>query len=246
MSTVALLQEGQGPATPTHIAVIMDGNRRWARAQGKPPIFGHQHGAEAVRRAVEACSDCGVRYLTLYAFSSENWQRPPDEVSGLMNLLRFYLRKEVNELHKNGVRVQAIGETERLDADIRSLIARGEELTRHNAKITVTFALNYGGRQEIIRAAQSLARAARDGEIDPEAIGEGQFAASLFTRDLPDPDLLIRTSGEQRISNFLLWQMAYTELVFVPVPWPDFRKEHLFEAIDEFARRERRYGASAG
>ncbi len=246
MSTLALRQDGLVPAPPTHIAIIMDGNRRWARAQHKPPIYGHQQGAEAVRRAVEACSKAGVRYLTLFAFSSENWRRPPDEVSGLMNLLRFYLRKEVEELHKNGVRVRSIGEVDELDPDIRNLLQRGEEQTRHNVRMTVTFALNYGARQEIVRAAQALALDACRGEIEPAAINEASFASRLFTRELPDPDLLIRTSGEQRISNFLLWQLAYTEFVFVQVPWPEFQEEHLFEAIDEFTRRERRYGASAG
>ncbi len=246
MSSAVLRQEGQGPVPPVHIAIIMDGNRRWARARNEPPIFGHRQGAESVRVAVESCRRAGVRYLTLYAFSSENWRRPQDEVEGLMNLLRFYLRREISELDKNGIRLQAIGEIGALPEDIRSLIEYGEERTRHHVNLTVTFALNYGSRQEIVRAARLLASDACSGEIDIDAIDEAAIGSRLFTRDLPDPDLLIRTSGEQRISNFLLWQLAYTELVFVPVLWPEFREEHLNHAIDEFQRRERRYGAAAG
>lgn len=224
----------------------MDGNRRWARARGMPPVFGHRQGADAVRRAVEACGNLGIRYLTLYAFSSENWQRPAGEVTELMNLLRFYLRKEIEALHKNGVRLRVIGDRSRLDRDILELIDNAESLTREHQALELIVALNYGARDEILRATRRLAAAAVAGEVTPEAIDHRQFAAALDTSGVPDPDLLIRTSGEQRISNFLLWQLAYTELVFLDVHWPDFSEEHLRAALAEFGRRERRYGACAG
>lgn len=211
-----------------------------------PPIYGHRQGAEAVRRAVEGCGRLGVRYLTLYAFSAENWARPRTEVSELMNLLRFYLRREIAELDRNGVRVRVIGERGRLDPDIREMIAMAEQRTRSNTKLDLIVALNYGGRQELVRMAQRLAAEVEAGTLDPDEIDEATVAAHLDTCDVPDPDLLIRTSGEQRISNFLLWQLAYTELVFLRVAWPDFGEEHLREAVSEFARRERRYGATAG
>jgi undecaprenyl diphosphate synthase len=231
---------------PIHVAIIMDGNRRWARARGMPPVYGHRQGAEAVRRAIEGCGRLGVRYLTLYAFSSENWARPRAEISELMNLLRFYLRREIAELDRNGVRVRVIGERGRLDPDIREMIATAEQRTRANTKLDLIVALNYGGRQELVRMAQRLAAEVEAGTLDPDEIDEATIAAHLDTCDVPDPDLLIRTSGEQRISNFLLWQLAYTELVFLRVAWPDFGEEHLREAVSEFARRERRYGATAG
>lgn len=224
----------------------MDGNRRWARARGMPPVFGHRQGADAVRRAVEACGNLGIRYLTLYAFSSENWQRPAGEVSELMNLLRFYLRKEIEALHKNSVRLRVIGDRSRLDRDILELIDNAEKLTREHQALELIVALNYGARDEILRATRRLAAAAVAGEVAPEAIDHQQFAAALDTSGVPDPDLLIRTSGEQRISNFLLWQLAYTEFVFLDVHWPDFSEEHLRAALAEFGRRERRYGACAG
>ncbi len=231
---------------PVHVAIIMDGNRRWARARGMPPVYGHRQGAEAVRRAVECCGRLGVRYLTLYAFSAENWARPRAEVGELMNLLRFYLRREIAELDRNGVRVRVIGERGRLDPDIREMIATAEQRTRANTKLDLIVALNYGGRQELVRMARRLAAEVEAGTLDPDEIDEATIAAHLDTCDVPDPDLLIRTSGEQRISNFLLWQLAYTELVFLRVAWPDFGEEHLREAVSEFARRERRYGATAG
>ena len=237
---------GQDSALPYHIAIIMDGNRRWARARGKLPIFGHRQGAESVRRAIEGCCDLGVRYLTLFAFSSENWARPQGEVHELMNLLRFYLRKEVDSLHKNGVRVRVIGHRDDLDADIRQLIERAENKTAGNQRLTLVVALNYGSRREIVQAARSLARQVADGELAVEDIDERKFEMALTTHSIPDPDLLIRTSGEQRISNFLLWQLAYTEFVFVDAPWPEFDKSHLQAAIAQFAQRERRYGACAG
>ncbi len=237
---------GFATGLPVHIAIIMDGNRRWARAHGKPAIYGHRRGAETVRRTVEACARLGVRYLTLYAFSSENWRRPRDEVGELMNLLRYYLRREIENLHRNGIRVRVIGERSGLAADIVELIEHAERHTAANRRMDLIVALNYGGRREILLAVRRLAARVARGEIEPEEIEEAHISASLFTAGVPEPDLLIRTSGEQRISNFLLWQLAYTELVFVPVSWPEFEERHLFEAIAEFSRRERRYGASAG
>jgi undecaprenyl diphosphate synthase len=234
------------PRPPLHVAIIMDGNRRWARSRGMPPIYGHQRGAEAVRRTVEACREEGVRYLTIYAFSAENWKRPPGEVHELMDLLRFYLRREVGRLARNGVRLRFIGDPASLAPDIEAMIRDAEARTEANTVLTVVIALNYGGRQEIVRAARRLAERAAEGELDPAAIDEAGFGRALDTADLPDPDLLIRTSGEQRLSNFLLWQLAYTELVFLPISWPEFDKHHLHEAIREFHRRERRYGASGG
>lgn len=241
-----LRQEAVLPAPPVHVAFIMDGNRRWARARGMPPVYGHRRGAEVVRRTVEACAKAGVRYVTLFAFSSENWRRPAAEVGDLMDLLRLYLKKEIAELCRNGVRLMVIGDRAGLAADIRELIEMAEAQSRDNERITVIMALNYGSRREITDAARRLAMEAKAGRLDPAAIDEAMLASRLYTAGIPDPDLLIRTSGELRISNFLLWQLAYTELVFVPVSWPDFAEEHLHEALREYQKRERRYGASAG
>ncbi len=247
MSALAAL-EATAPAAadsrvPLHVAIIMDGNRRWAQARGLPTVAGHRQGAQAVRRAVEGCVRLGVRYLTLYAFSSENWRRPSGEIGELMRLLRFYLEKEVDALDENRVRLRVIGERSRLDPDIVALIERAEARTRRHDRLDLLIALDYGGRQEIVRAARAIAEAVRAQRLDPAEIDEQCFARALYTGDVPDPDLLIRTSGEQRISNFLLWQLAYTELVFLPIGWPDFTEEHLAAAIAEFSRRERRYGA---
>ena len=231
---------------PAHVAIIMDGNGRWAKARGLPRIAGHHQGAEAVRRTVKHCREIGVSHLTIYAFSSENWKRPSAEVDDLMGLLKLYLDRELEELGRAGVRLRFIGVRRRLPADIIALVERAEERTRNNAGLTLTVALNYGGRHEIVKAARRLAKDAIAERIDPEDIDEELFADALDTAGLPDPDLLIRTSGEQRVSNFLLWQLAYTELVFIPVMWPDFTKDDLEVAIDEFHRRERRYGASSG
>jgi undecaprenyl diphosphate synthase len=239
-------QEAASPEPPVHVAIIMDGNRRWARSRGMPPLYGHRRGADAVKRAVEGCANAGVRYLTLFAFSSENWRRPAGEVHDLMDLLRIYLRREINELCRNGVRLRVIGDRSGLAPDIGTLIEDAERRSRDNQRLTVIMALNYGSRREITEAARRLALEARSGEIDPARLDEAMFASRLETAGVPDPDLLIRTSGEQRISNFLLWQLAYTELVFVPVSWPDFAEEHLLDAIQEYQKRERRYGASAG
>jgi undecaprenyl diphosphate synthase len=237
-------QPGFERAGLRHLAIIMDGNRRWARARGMPPMFGHQRGAEAVRRTVEGCRKREIQYLTLFAFSSENWKRPASEVNELMNLLRFYLHREINELARNGVRLSFLGERDLMADDIAEMMADAEQRTRHNSALLLTIALNYGSRREIAGAARRLAERVATGELDCADIDEQTFGDTLNALDLPDPDLLIRTSGEQRLSNFMLWQLAYTELVFLPVHWPDFDARHLERAIAEFRRRERRYGAS--
>lgn len=231
---------------PKHVAIIMDGNGRWAKARGLPRVAGHQRGADTVRKAVEACRDTGIAYLTLYAFSSENWKRPASEVDDLMGLLRLYLRRELRELHRNNVRVRFIGNWRVLAGDIVELIEEAQTTTRDNTGLTFIIAVNYGAQNEILNATRELARAVRDGELDISEIDEERFRRHLDTCDFPDPDLIIRTSGEQRLSNFLLWQAAYSELVFMDLLWPDFNKESLREAIDEFHRRERRYGATSG
>jgi len=235
-----------GPPPPGHIAIIMDGNGRWAEARGLPRIAGHKRGAEAVRKTVEAAAKAGVSYLTLFGFSSENWKRPEREIGDLMGLLRLYLKSEINELAKNGIRLMVIGDRSRFAPDIVEMIEKAELDTRNGARLTLVLALSYGGRQEIVSAARSLARQALAGEVDPETIDDDMFRSHLNTAAVPDPDLLIRTSGEQRISNFLLWQLAYTELVFTNVLWPDFGADDLIAAINEFNSRERRYGATVG
>ena len=231
---------------PVHVAIIMDGNGRWAKARGLPRIAGHQRGSEAVRRVVEGAQDLGIGYLTLYAFSSENWKRPRSEVEDLMGLLRVYLRRELAALHRSGVRVRFIGERHGLASDIVSLIDEAESRTAGNGGLTLVIALNYGSHNEIVCAARAIARDVADGRLRPDDIDEACFAGYLQTIDIPDPDILIRTSGEQRLSNFLLWQSAYTELVFMDTLWPDFNKQNLVEAIHEFHGRERRYGATSG
>ena len=230
-------------APPKHVAIIMDGNDRWAKARGLPRTAGHRKGVEAVRRTVEAARELGIPYLTMFGFSSENWRRPEGEVFDLMQLLRFYLRSEIAELHKNGVRLRVIGDRAKLSGDIVTMIEKAEELTRNNTELNLIIALSYGARQEIVEATRQMVRDALEGRLSPEEITEESFSARLLTRDVPDPDLLVRTSGEQRISNFLLWQSAYTELVFVDTLWPDFTKRDLEDAIREFNRRDRRYGA---
>ena len=231
-------------AVPRHIAIIMDGNGRWARARGLPRIAGHKQGAEAVRSTVRACSDLGISYLTIYAFSSENWKRPATEVDDLMGLLRLYIRRELVSLRGEGVRIQFIGDRSRLDIEINRLISESEENTKDNRGLIFTVALNYGGRQEILEAARVFAQNVRDGKLNPEDMNEQLFESYLQSNDMPDPDLLIRTSGEQRLSNFLLWQSAYSELLFTSTLWPDFKREHLEQAVYEYQRRERRYGGS--
>jgi undecaprenyl diphosphate synthase len=233
-------------AVPRHIAIIMDGNGRWAKARGLPRIAGHRRGAEAARRAVIAAAELGISYLTLFGFSSENWKRPTTEIQDLMALLRHYLGGEIAELHRNGVRLKVIGQLTRLAPDIISLIEHAETLTRENSRITLTIALSYGARAEIVAAVRAIAAQAECGRLAVEEVDEDCIARHLFTAEIPDPDLLIRTSGEQRISNFLLWQSAYSELVFTKTLWPDFSKRDLEQAIDEFCGRERRYGTSVG
>jgi undecaprenyl diphosphate synthase len=234
------------PAPPAHVAIIMDGNGRWAKKRGLPRIVGHKNGAEAVRRAVAASIELGIRYLTLFGFSSENWKRPPSEIDDLMGLLRHYLRGEIAELHKNGVRVRVIGERDKLAPDIVTLIDNAESLTRGNERLHLSMAINYGGRAEIALAARAVAAQVASGALKPEQVDEDCIARHLFTSGIPDPDLLIRTSGEQRISNFLLWQSAYAELVFTETLWPDFAKDDLERALRDYHGRERRYGASVG
>lgn len=230
---------------PAHVAIIMDGNGRWARARGLPRTLGHRQGAEAVRRSVAAAIELGIPYLTLFGFSSENWRRPLSEVEDLMGLLRRYLQAEIAELHKNRIRLRVIGERDRLPKDIAKQIDEAENLTRNGDRLNFTVAISYGGRQEILAAARRLAKAAAAGELDPEEIDSDRFEQELLTLGLPDPDLIIRTSGEQRISNFLLWQSAYSEFMFIEKYWPDFDKDDLAAALQEFQRRDRRYGTSA-
>ncbi len=225
-----------------HVAIIMDGNGRWAAAKGKPRSAGHKAGMEAVRRALEAARELPISHMTLYSFSSENWNRPEEEIHELMGLLRLYLKNELASLAKNNIRIRMIGDRDRLAQDIVAMIEEAEEKTKNNTALHLTLALSYGGRQEIRLAASRLAQKTAQGTIKPEQITEEAFAAELFTRDLPDPDLVIRTSGEMRISNFLLWQSAYAEYVFMDVLWPDFSAEHLKQAVDEFHQRERRFG----
>jgi undecaprenyl diphosphate synthase len=233
-------------ALPRHVAIIMDGNGRWAKARGLPRVAGHRRGAEAVRRTVAAAAELRIPYLTLFGFSSENWKRPSAEVDDLMGLLRHYLRREIAELHRDGVRLKVIGQLGRLAPDIVSLIDHAVQLTRGNSAVNLTIALSYGSRAEIVAAVRSIAQQVIDGRLAVGAIDEACLARHLFTADLPDPDLLIRTSGEKRISNFLLWQCAYAELVFTETLWPDFAKSDLDQAIDEYCGRERRYGATVG
>jgi undecaprenyl diphosphate synthase len=233
-----------GGAVPRHVAIIMDGNGRWAKARGLPRAAGHREGAEALRRAVRASAEFGVDYLTVFGFSSENWKRPAEEVTDLMGLLRLYLRKEIAEIDREGVRLRVIGDRDRLSADIIQLIEDAEHRTAGNTRLNLTVALSYGGRAEIVWAAQQLAKAVQAGSLDPEDINEESFQRHLFTADIPDPDLVIRTSGEKRISNFLLWQSAYAEYVFMDKLWPDFAGEDLKMAIAEFGGRKRRYGAA--
>lgn len=231
-------------AVPAHVAIIMDGNGRWAKARGLPRTAGHYQGAETVRRVVESCIENGVGYLTLFGFSSENWKRPATEVNDLMGLLRLYLRREIGKLHENGVRLSVIGERSRLAPDIIKMIEEAEVLTRSNARLRLTVALSYGGRQDIVNAARAIAEQVKAGKLQPEEIDETLFGRHLSTADMPDPDLVIRTSGEMRISNFLLWQFAYTEMVFVEKHWPDFTAADFTAAITEFQCRSRRYGAT--
>jgi len=227
---------------PRHVAIIMDGNGRWAAARGLPRGEGHRRGVEALRRTVRAAGDLGIGFLTIFSFSAENWSRPAAEIRELMALLRRFIRHDLADLHRNGVRVRVIGERQSLDGEIRHLLEEAEELTKENDKLVLIVAFNYGARQEIARAAQRLAAAVSAGELALTAVTADTLASFLDAPDLPDPDLIIRTSGEQRLSNFLLWQAAYSELVFVPTYWPDFDRLALESAISEYRRRERRFG----
>jgi undecaprenyl diphosphate synthase len=227
---------------PRHVAIIMDGNGRWAAARGLPRGEGHRRGVEALRKTVRAAGELGISYLTIFSFSAENWSRPPSEIRDLMGLLRRFIRHDLAELHQNGVKVLVIGERSDLEPDIRRLLEEAEELTRHNSNLTLVVAFNYGGRQEIARAAARIATQVKAGLLEPQAITAELIGQNLDAPDLPDPDLLIRTSGELRLSNFLLWQAAYSELVFVPTYWPDFDRLALEGAIAEYHRRERRFG----
>jgi undecaprenyl diphosphate synthase len=231
-----------GARVPRHVAIIMDGNGRWASARGLPRSEGHRRGVEAVRQTVKASIALGVKHLTLFSFSSENWTRPVDEVDFLFGLFRRYIRRDVADLHAAGVRVTVIGRREGLPTDIVAMFEEAEALTARNSTLELIFAFNYGARDELARAARAIARAAKAGTLDPETVDEAAVAAHLDTRAFPDPDLVIRTSGERRLSNFLLWQSAYAEFVFTPVFWPDFGVEALTAALEEFAQRSRRYG----
>lgn len=231
------------PEIPRHVAIIMDGNGRWAKERGLPRLEGHRAGAESVREVMEACIELGVEYLTLYAFSSENWSRPATEVGALMSLLDRFLAEKAKDLDRQNVRLLAIGQLDRLPAKTRALIERIKARTANNTTMTLVLALSYGGREEIVTAARSLATDAVEGKISPSAIDAELFASRLQTAGIPDPDLLVRTSGEMRVSNFLLWQISYAEIVIVKKFWPDFRQGDLFETVQEYQRRHRRFGA---
>ena len=228
---------------PAHIAIIMDGNGRWAKARHLPRVEGHRHGVESVRATVRACGEVGIKYLTLYAFSVENWNRPKDEVDTLMKYLARFLKHEIGELNRNNVRLEAIGQIYRLPEFVQEQLAKTQAALAGNNGLTLILALSYGGRTEIVEAVRSIADKVRAGALEPAEINEQAIAQHLYTRHLPDPDLLIRTSGEMRVSNFLLWQISYAELVVTPTLWPDFRKPQLFEALEEYTRRHRRFGA---
>ncbi len=230
---------------PRHVAIIMDGNGRWAAARGLPRVEGHRRGVEALRRVVRAASELGIEFLTIFSFSSENWSRPASEIHDLFGLLRRFIRNDLATLHRDGVRVRVIGEREGLEADIASLLKEAEDLTRNNTRLNLVVAFNYGSRREVARAAQRLAREVAAGQRDPASIDEDSLGQYLDTSGIPDPDLIVRTSGELRLSNFLMWQAAYSELVFLQMHWPDFDKAALEAALAEYARRERRFGGLA-
>ena len=230
---------------PKHIAVIMDGNGRWAKEHGKPRLFGHQNAIQSVREVNEACAELGVEYLTLYAFSTENWNRPGDEVKGLMTLLSQTIKNETATLLKNGIRLNVIGDTDRMSQGIRDELFRAIDATSHGTRMQLNLALSYSGRWDIAQAARRMAQDAKNGVLEPDSIGEGTVERYLSTAGMPDPELLIRTSGELRISNFLMWQLSYSELYFTNKYWPDFRKDDLYEAILDYQHRERRFGKTS-
>ena len=237
-------QAEQNSADLFHVAIIMDGNGRWAKARGLPRKIGHQKGADAVRRSVEGAIRHGIKYLTLFGFSSENWNRPAEEVLDLMHLLRLYLRQEIEVLDKQRVRLNVIGDRQKLDKDIVNLIHEAEQRTVRNTRLTLTIALSYGSRAEITQAIRQIATKAAHGSITPSEISESLISEHLYTQNIPDPDLLIRTGGEKRISNFLLWQLAYTEFVFIDIYWPDFSEKNLDDSLRIFQTRDRRYGTT--
>ena len=232
----------QSPCVPTHVAIIMDGNGRWASERGLPRFEGHRRGVDALRRTITAADELGIRYLTVYSFSSENWRRPMAEIAELMGLLRRFIRNDLADLHARNVRIRVIGVNDGLSADIVSLLEEAERLTANNTGLTFVVAFNYGSRREMTDAVRSLAEEVVSGRLKPSDITEEMFASKLDTAGIPDPDVVVRTSGEQRLSNFLLWQASYSELVFSPVLWPDFGHEALVAAIDEFRQRDRRFG----
>ena len=227
---------------PAHIAIIMDGNGRWAKRRGLPRAAGHKKGVDTVRDIVEACAEIGVKYLTLYTFSTENWNRPKDEISTLMRLLLSSLKARLKELDKNDIKLTSVGDLSSLPVEVQKQLRTDIEKTKNNKRMTLNLALSYSGRWELIKAVKSISEQVAEGKLNPEDINEKIISDNLTTRDLPDPDLLIRTSGEFRVSNFLLWQIAYTEFVILDVLWPDFKREHLYNSIKEFQNRERRFG----
>ncbi|HAB18382.1 MAG TPA: isoprenyl transferase [Verrucomicrobiota bacterium] len=242
MSTEAKLSVLAAANLPQHVAIIMDGNGRWAKARQRPRFEGHRVGAQSVRAVVRAAGELGIKYLTLYAFSVENWNRPKDEVDTLMKYLAQYLKSEAQELHRNNVRLESIGQIWRLPEFVQKQLADTQAALSKNTGLTLIVALSYGGRTEIVEAIRSLAAKARAGELEPAEITERVVSDHLYTRHWPDPDLLIRTSGEMRVSNFLLWQISYAELLITPTLWPDFRKAQLVECLEDYARRHRRFG----
>ncbi|MEG3640923.1 isoprenyl transferase [Magnetococcus sp. PR-3] len=230
---------------PRHVAIVMDGNRRWARKRYLPRLEGHRQGVKSVRRSIEASLDFGIETLTLYTFSAENWKRPKDEVSALMNLLALHLKREMDDLHERGVRFRALGRLDELPKNIREYVQQLEQKTAGNTRLNFNIALNYGGRQEIVDATKAITQQVLDGQLNLDDVGPEHIAEHLTTFDQPDPDLMIRTGGDCRISNFLLWQMAYTELIFLPIFWPEFDRDHFLKALHTYADRERRFGAAS-
>ena len=247
MPSAAQTGDGGPPAVsfPDHVAIIMDGNGRWAKARNLPRAVGHERGVEALRRTVEAAQEVGLKNLTVYSFSTENWRRPVSEVNALFSLLKSYVKRDLDRLAREGVRVRILGTRKGLPDDIRELVVRAEARTEMNSEFNLCIAFNYGGREEIVRAAQKAAQAITEGALTADEFNEAALERFLDTSDVPDPDVVIRTSGEYRLSNFLIWQAAYAELVFMDVLWPDFGKEHLEEAIETFQKRERRFGGLA-
>ncbi|MFA7686636.1 MAG: isoprenyl transferase [Moheibacter sp.] len=237
-----LLDNIGSSSIPKHVAIIMDGNGRWAKKQGFERTFGHKNAVKSVRAAIQACEDLGIDFLTLYAFSTENWKRPAMEVSFLMNLLSQSIQTELDELHSKGIKLNLIGELEALPKRVLKELQHAVAVTQHNTKATLTIALNYGSKNEILNAVKAISQKTKTGNLEPSQITESVIEAHLYTHDMPQVDLLIRTSGEYRISNFLLWQIAYSELYFTDVLWPDFKKEDLYEAVKSYIQRERRYG----